>query len=155
MELRFFGGLTIKETAAVMQISHATVEREWRIAKAFLKVELAKDISTIQKSEGAISVTDAEEKLFEAWSNRELLTTLMSENWTGLKLLVRLRSSPYFTVTELASTSEIEFGIVNSLTRRLEEFGALEKQGTGFTLTNRCRVLLENFEKAIGSSLTE
>jgi len=42
VELRFFGGLTIQETAEVMQTSHATVEREWRIAKAFLKNELTK-----------------------------------------------------------------------------------------------------------------
>ena len=42
VELRFFGGLTIKETAEVMDISHATVEREWRIAKAFLKRELTR-----------------------------------------------------------------------------------------------------------------
>lgn len=42
VELRFFGGLTIQETAEVMQISHATVEREWRTAKAFLKRELTK-----------------------------------------------------------------------------------------------------------------
>ncbi len=42
VELRFFGGLTIQETAEVMQTSHATVEREWRTAKAFLKHELTK-----------------------------------------------------------------------------------------------------------------
>src|ERR1700752_657214 len=42
VELRFFGGLTIQETAEVMQTSHATVEREWRNAKAFLKNELTK-----------------------------------------------------------------------------------------------------------------
>jgi RNA polymerase sigma factor (TIGR02999 family) len=42
VELRFFGGLTIEETAEVMQTSHATVEREWRTAKAFLKRELTK-----------------------------------------------------------------------------------------------------------------
>ena|SRR5688500_3153524 len=42
VELRFFGGLTIKETAEVMNISHATVEREWRTAKAFLKRELTR-----------------------------------------------------------------------------------------------------------------
>lgn len=42
VELRFFGGLTIKETAEVMQTSHATVEREWKIAKAFLKRELTR-----------------------------------------------------------------------------------------------------------------
>jgi RNA polymerase sigma factor (TIGR02999 family) len=43
VELRFFGGLTIEETAAVMGISHATVEREWKTAKAFLKCELTKN----------------------------------------------------------------------------------------------------------------
>jgi RNA polymerase sigma factor (TIGR02999 family) len=42
VELRFFGGLTIEETAEVMQISHATVEREWKTAKAFLKRELTR-----------------------------------------------------------------------------------------------------------------
>lgn len=42
VELRFFGGLTIKETAEVMHISHATIEREWRTAKAFLKRELTR-----------------------------------------------------------------------------------------------------------------
>ena len=42
VELRFFGGLTIKETAEVMDTSHATVEREWKVAKAYLKRELTK-----------------------------------------------------------------------------------------------------------------
>ena len=42
VELRFFGGLTIKETADVMEISHATVEREWKMAKAYLKRELTR-----------------------------------------------------------------------------------------------------------------
>ena len=42
VELRFFGGLTIKQTAEVMQISHATIEREWRTAKAFMKMELTR-----------------------------------------------------------------------------------------------------------------
>ena len=42
VELRFFGGLTIEETAEVMHISHSTVEREWKIAKAWLKRELTK-----------------------------------------------------------------------------------------------------------------
>ncbi len=42
VELRFFGGLTIRETAEVMNKSHATVEREWRTAKAFLKRELTR-----------------------------------------------------------------------------------------------------------------
>jgi RNA polymerase sigma factor (TIGR02999 family) len=36
VELRFFGGLTVEETAAVLEISPATVKREWAIAKAWL-----------------------------------------------------------------------------------------------------------------------
>lgn len=42
VELRFFGGLTIEETAEVMGVSHSTVEREWKLAKAWLKRELTK-----------------------------------------------------------------------------------------------------------------
>lgn len=36
VELRFFGGLTIEETAEVMGISTPTVQREWRAARAWL-----------------------------------------------------------------------------------------------------------------------
>lgn len=42
VELRYFGGLTIAETAEVMKISHATVEREWTMARAWLRRELAR-----------------------------------------------------------------------------------------------------------------
>jgi DNA-directed RNA polymerase specialized sigma24 family protein len=41
IELRFFGGLTIDETAEVMTLSHATTERYWSFARAWLKRELA------------------------------------------------------------------------------------------------------------------
>lgn len=40
IELRFFGGLTIEETAAVLGISPATVKREWVLAKAWLSNKL-------------------------------------------------------------------------------------------------------------------
>jgi RNA polymerase sigma factor (TIGR02999 family) len=36
VELRFFGGLTIEETACVLEISPATVKRDWNVAKAWL-----------------------------------------------------------------------------------------------------------------------
>lgn len=36
VELRFFGGLTIEDTAEVLAISDATVEREWKMARAWL-----------------------------------------------------------------------------------------------------------------------
>jgi len=41
IELRFFGGLTIEETAEVMSLSHATTERYWSFARAWLRRELA------------------------------------------------------------------------------------------------------------------
>lgn len=37
VELRFFGGLTVEETAEVMKIAPITVMREWRTAKAWLR----------------------------------------------------------------------------------------------------------------------
>jgi RNA polymerase sigma factor (TIGR02999 family) len=40
VELRYFGGLTIDETAEVVGISAATVVREWTIAKAWLRADL-------------------------------------------------------------------------------------------------------------------
>ncbi|HVF56603.1 MAG TPA: sigma-70 family RNA polymerase sigma factor [Pyrinomonadaceae bacterium] len=40
VELRFFGGLSIDETAGVLEISTPTVERDWRFAKAWLRAEL-------------------------------------------------------------------------------------------------------------------
>lgn len=40
VELRFFGGLSIEETAEVLVISTATVERNWRFAKAWLRARL-------------------------------------------------------------------------------------------------------------------
>lgn len=40
VELRFFGGLTIEETAQVMGVSHATIERDWAMAKAWLHREV-------------------------------------------------------------------------------------------------------------------
>lgn len=41
VELRFFGGLTIEETAAAMSVSHATVERDWSFARAWLRREMS------------------------------------------------------------------------------------------------------------------
>jgi RNA polymerase sigma factor (TIGR02999 family) len=40
VELRFFGGLSLKETAAVLKISTDTVTRDWNLAKAWLLREM-------------------------------------------------------------------------------------------------------------------
>jgi RNA polymerase sigma factor (TIGR02999 family) len=42
VELRFFGGLTIEETAEALRVSPATVKNEWTFAKAWLRLELTK-----------------------------------------------------------------------------------------------------------------
>jgi RNA polymerase sigma factor (TIGR02999 family) len=41
IELRFFGGLSVDETADVLQVSPQTVMRDWRLARAWLNRELA------------------------------------------------------------------------------------------------------------------
>jgi RNA polymerase sigma-70 factor, ECF subfamily len=40
IELRFFGGLSVEETAAVMKISSQSVLRDWKLAKAWLSAEM-------------------------------------------------------------------------------------------------------------------
>ncbi len=42
VECRFFGGLDVAETAALLEVSEATVLRDWRAAKAWLGAELGR-----------------------------------------------------------------------------------------------------------------
>ena len=42
VELRYFSGLTIPETAEALGISSATVDREWSVARAWLYSELSR-----------------------------------------------------------------------------------------------------------------
>jgi len=46
VELRFFGGLSIEETAEVVGVSPATVKREWALARAWLRRELVSETPT-------------------------------------------------------------------------------------------------------------
>src|ERR1700722_10073817 len=41
VELRFFGGLTVEETAAILKVSPDTVMRDWNMARAWLLSELS------------------------------------------------------------------------------------------------------------------
>src|SRR5262245_518445 len=43
VELRYFGGLTIEETAEAMMISPATVKRDWSMARAWLRSEISNE----------------------------------------------------------------------------------------------------------------
>jgi RNA polymerase sigma factor (TIGR02999 family) len=44
VELRFFGGVSVEEAARALGISESTVKREWRVAKAWLKNEMTRDM---------------------------------------------------------------------------------------------------------------
>lgn len=160
VELRYFGGLTIEETAEVLGVSTVTVYREWGFAKAWLRHELAREeltesdasLQVEQSQQVATEAEAAESTLAEAWSNRELVATLMYENWAGLKLLMQLRLSPKVEAVELASSLAIHTSIVASLLLKLTESGALEERHNIFTLTNRGDTLLKNFEEATGKN---
>ena len=41
IELRYFGGLSVEETAEVLKLSTRTVKREWRLARSWLYRELS------------------------------------------------------------------------------------------------------------------
>jgi RNA polymerase sigma factor (TIGR02999 family) len=42
VELRFFGGLSVEETAAIVGVSERTIKREWQISRAWLRREVAR-----------------------------------------------------------------------------------------------------------------
>jgi RNA polymerase sigma factor (TIGR02999 family) len=51
VELRFFGGLTVEETAEVLHVSADTVKRDWRLAKLWLLRELRGDPTSAPREE--------------------------------------------------------------------------------------------------------
>lgn len=54
VEMRFFGGLTIEETAAVLDVSTDIVKREWRTAKLWLARALTADERSKADGPGAV-----------------------------------------------------------------------------------------------------
>ena len=46
VELRFFGGMSVEETAEVLKVSQDTVMRDWRLAKAWLYRQLSKRVTS-------------------------------------------------------------------------------------------------------------
>ena len=50
VELRFFAGLTVEETAELVGLSTATVKRDWAMAKAWLTREMSKDTGSVAAS---------------------------------------------------------------------------------------------------------
>jgi RNA polymerase sigma factor (TIGR02999 family) len=52
VELRFFGGLSVEETAEVLKVSQETVLRDWKLAKAWLTREMSKVETTSPVADG-------------------------------------------------------------------------------------------------------
>jgi RNA polymerase sigma factor (TIGR02999 family) len=50
VELRFFAGLSIEETAALLELSPATIKREWSVARLWLRRRLEQNSPTTQSS---------------------------------------------------------------------------------------------------------
>jgi RNA polymerase sigma factor (TIGR02999 family) len=48
VQYRFFGGLTLEETAEVLVVSVKTVQRDWLAARAWLRKEVARDLGILQ-----------------------------------------------------------------------------------------------------------
>lgn len=46
VEMRFFGGLSVKEAAAVLKVSEETIMRDWRLAKVWLLRELGREVNS-------------------------------------------------------------------------------------------------------------
>jgi len=45
VELRYFGGFTLEEVAEILDVSPATIDREWRFARSWLKREIGYGIN--------------------------------------------------------------------------------------------------------------
>jgi len=56
VELRYFGGLSVEETAEILQISSETVMRDWKMAKSWLFRELGRTRSI--HTAGSIQIAD-------------------------------------------------------------------------------------------------
>jgi RNA polymerase sigma factor (TIGR02999 family) len=53
IELRFFGGLSVEETAGVLNISPQSVMRDWKLARAWLIRELGSSVAGLRNQETA------------------------------------------------------------------------------------------------------
>jgi DNA-directed RNA polymerase specialized sigma24 family protein len=52
VELRFFGGLSVQETADVLKVSPETVMRDWKTAKAWLLRQLSQEKPAAKNVDG-------------------------------------------------------------------------------------------------------
>jgi RNA polymerase sigma-70 factor, ECF subfamily len=57
VELRFFGGLSVEETAEVLKVSPETVQRDWRLAKVWLLREMSGGRQEKQDESGAVAAS--------------------------------------------------------------------------------------------------
>ena len=114
VELRYFGGLSVEETAATLKLSPETVARDWRFAKAFLRSELQSGV-----------------KIETRWreSNRIVLFSVMPpEARHRLAEIFALRVS--FLLSTGPSTSTANVPVSPSCAGRLRNFSRTAKPRT-------------------------
>ncbi len=61
VELRYFGGMSVEEVAETLDISPATVKRDWTLARAWLKKALSPSAKAVARADAASAETDAAE----------------------------------------------------------------------------------------------
>ncbi len=82
VELRYFGGLTLEETAGVVGISLASVKREWAMARAWLRRELAADtVSNAITPERWLQVKTLFAAALEVPASRAARVCLRAKRW--------------------------------------------------------------------------
>lgn len=97
-----------------------------------------------------------EEGLREAHRNRELMSTLMAENWVGLEILSWIRefnNNEGATIADLISVTKLDFNIVTMLLVRFVKFGVVDENEAKYFCTEEGIEILENLERKSGLTL--
>ncbi len=100
VELRYFGGMTVEEAALVLDVSEATVARDWRAARAWLHRELTRTVGQVEPRRRSI-------QLHYCRASREigqLLPRLDCSGVVGAELILENRQGGEQKVFRFAST---------------------------------------------------
>ncbi len=94
-----------------------------------------------------------ESHLQEAWAIRELMATLMEQDWLGLQCLAQLRVCPHMSAADIGAAVNRSPDALSPTLARLEQHGAVAARVSLFVCTDRGLELLKNLEAAAGVEL--
>ncbi len=101
-----------------------------------------------------VDAVDAVEALLhEAWTIRELMASLMEQDWLGLQCLAQLRARPYMSAADLGAGVNRTADAISPTLARLERYGAVGTFDGLFVCTKRGLDLLKNLEVAAAIDL--